>query len=83
LRVISAGIARIRHGNLAVPVRVRATDGHQELAVEFQKMQEELRRMIEADRARIAEAITALEANSPDLKAALEALKHTCTQYHL
>jgi hypothetical protein len=39
--------------------------------------------MIEADRARIAEAITALEANSPDLKAALEALKHTCTQYHL
>ncbi|MDD5305083.1 MAG: hypothetical protein PHS14_18445, partial [Elusimicrobia bacterium] len=57
LRVISAGIARIRHGNLAVPVRVRTTDAHQEFAREFQLMQDELRKMIAEDRAHVAEAV--------------------------
>lgn len=83
LRVISAGIARVRHGNLAVPVRVRTTDAHQELAAEFQGMQDELKKMIEADRARVAAAVAHLEAASPDVDAALTELKQACTQYHL
>lgn len=93
LRVIAAGIARVRHGNLAVPVRVRLTDAHQELAGEFQRMQEELRRMIESDRARVAEAAARVEAAMkaldegadarPDLDKALSELRRACSQYHL
>lgn len=83
LRVISAGIARVRHGNLAVPIRVRTTDAHQELAGEFQKMQDELKTMLQADRARVTAAIAALEKGDPDVKKALSELKHACTQYHL
>jgi nitrogen fixation/metabolism regulation signal transduction histidine kinase len=93
LRVISAGAARIRHGNLAVPVRVRVTDAHQEFTAEFQKMQDELRKMIEADRVRIASAVASLESaekaleedGDPDesIAKALHELKHACTQYHL
>jgi nitrogen fixation/metabolism regulation signal transduction histidine kinase len=83
LRVISAGIARVRHGNLAVAVRVRTTDAHQELAAEFQGMQEELKKTIEADRARIAAAVSLLEGSQPDIPAALDQLKQTCTQFHV
>jgi nitrogen fixation/metabolism regulation signal transduction histidine kinase len=83
LRVISAGIARIRHGNLAVSVRVRETDTHQDLAAEFQKMQEELRKMVAADRARIAAAVASLEAEPADVDKALDELKQACTHYHL
>lgn len=83
LRVISAGIARVRHGNLAVPVRVRTTDAHQELAAEFQKMQEELAKMIAADRARVAAAVAHLENEDPDVSKALDELKNACAQYHL
>ena len=83
LRVLSAGIARVRHGNLAVPVRVRTTDAHQELAAEFQKMQDALKEMIAADRARVAAAVAALETDEPDVSKALDELKTACTQYHL
>lgn len=83
LRVLSAGIARARHGNLAVPVRVRTTDAHQELAAEFQKMQEELSKMIASDRARVSAAVEALEADKPDVGRALDELKHACKSYHL
>ena len=83
LRVISAGIARVRHGNLAVPVRVRTTDSHQELATEFQGMQEELKKALESDRAHITMAITALEQSEPDTAKALVELKKSFTQYHL
>ena len=83
LRITAAGIARVRHGNLAVAVRVRTTDAHQELAAEFQGMQEELKKMIEADRARIAAAVSHLEGSQPDVAAALDQLKQTCSQYHL
>lgn len=83
LRVISAGIARVRHGNLAVPVRIRTTDAHQELAAEFQGMQDELKKMIEADRARVAAAVAHLEAAPPNVDAALDELKQACSQYHL
>lgn len=88
LRVISAGIARIRHGNLAVPVRVRTTDAHQEFAREFQLMQDELRKMIEADREHVAEAIALLEEiekdkPSDEISKALDHLRLTCAKYHL
>jgi nitrogen fixation/metabolism regulation signal transduction histidine kinase len=83
LRVISAGISRVRHGNLAVPVRVRDTDAHQEFAAEFQKMQEELSKTIAADRAHVAAAVAALEADPADVDAALGELKKACTHYHL
>jgi nitrogen fixation/metabolism regulation signal transduction histidine kinase len=83
LRVISSGIARVRHGNLAVPVRVRLTDAHQDFAAEFQKMQEELGKMIAADRAHVAKAIASLESDPADVDAALDELKKACTHYHL
>jgi nitrogen fixation/metabolism regulation signal transduction histidine kinase len=83
LRVISAGIARVRHGNLAVPVRVRLTDAHQELAAEFQKMQEELAKMIADDRAHVAAAVASLEAEPADVDKALDELKQACSRYHL
>ena len=93
LRVIAAGVARVRHGNLALPVRVRSTDAHQDLAAEFQKMQDELRRMISADRARVAAAVALLQAAEKALEEgreaddeiaqALEELRHACTQYHI
>jgi nitrogen fixation/metabolism regulation signal transduction histidine kinase len=89
LRVISAGIARMRHGNLAVPVRIRTTDAHQEFAREFQLMQDELRKMIASDRTHVAEAVTLLEAaekSSPadeNISKALDHLRQTCSKYHI
>lgn len=88
LRVISAGIGRIRHGNLAVPVRVRTTDAHQEFAREFQLMQDELRKMVAADRAHVAEAVVLLESMekekpSDDISKALDHLRQVCSKYHL
>jgi nitrogen fixation/metabolism regulation signal transduction histidine kinase len=92
LRVLSAGIARVRHGNLGVAVRVRDTDAHQELAKEFQGLQDDLRKMIEADRARVAEAVVELQAAEKTLhegrarehvEKALSHLRQACAQYHL
>ena len=93
LRVISAAAARIRHGNLSVPVCVRTTDAHQDFAREFQLMQEDLRKMIEADRAHVSEAATLLEAAEKILPEgheakdaiakALDELRRTCVKYHL
>lgn len=91
LRVVAAGLARIRHGNLAVPVRIRSTDAHQELAQEFQDMQDALRKMIESDRARLTEAAAELETVEKSLSGAardrvakaLSHIRHACTQYHL
>lgn len=88
LRVISAGIARVRHGNLAVPVRVRTTDAHQEFAREFQHMQDELRKMVAADRAHVAEAVALLETSekerpTDEIAKALDHLRQVCVKYHL
>ncbi len=83
LRVIAAGVARVRHGNLAVPVRVRATDAHQQFAAEFQKMQEDLAKMIAADRAHIAAAVASLENEPIDVDKALTELKRACAHYNL
>lgn len=91
LRVLSAGIARVRHGNLAMPVRVRETDAHQELVREFSLMQDELRRRVAEDRALVAEAVERLEAAEDSLSGparsevgkALDALRKACARYHL
>ncbi len=88
LRVISAGIARVRRGNLAVAVRVRTSDTHQEFVREFQLMQDELRAMISSDRAHVAEAVAMLEAimkekPSAGISAALDCLRRACVRYHL
>ncbi|MEK7390070.1 MAG: hypothetical protein AAB036_10270 [Elusimicrobiota bacterium] len=93
LRVISAGIARVRHGNLSVPVRVRMTDAHQNLAREFQLMQDDLRRLIASDRDRVNEAASLLEEAEKALPSgheakdaigkALDQLRHACVKYHL
>ncbi len=93
LRVISAAVGRIRNGNLSVPVRVRTTDAHQDFARQFQHMQEDLRKMVEADRARVAEATLLLEAVEKTLPAdhearheivqAIDYLRQTGTKYHL
>ena len=93
LRVISGGVARMRHGNFAVPVRIRLTDAHQEFAREYQEMQEELRKLLHADRTRVHEAKAHLEAAEKafaengdargEVAKALEELRHTCTKYHL
>jgi len=88
LRVISAGVSRLRHGNFAVAVRVRTTDAHQDFAREFQLMQDELRKMISADRAHVAEAVALLESlekekPSEEVSRALDHLRQACTKYHL
>lgn len=88
LRVISAGIARMRHGNLAVAVRIRTTDAHQEFAHEFQLMQEELRKMIADDRTHVAEAVALLEMiekdkPSDEIAKALDHLRLACVKYHI
>lgn len=91
LRVISAGIARVRHGNLGVAVRVRDTDAHQDLAKEFQLMQDGLRDMIAADRGHIANAQAHLEKaaahahgeTKDELEKAQAELKKACAKYHL
>ena len=91
LRVLSAGIARVRHGNLAMPVRVRETDAHRELVREFSLMQDELRKTITEDRERIASALTHLESVADSLHGAaktrtdkaLDALRKACASYHL
>lgn len=61
LRVLSAGFSRMRQGNLSMPVRVRATDTHQDLIKEFVDTQERLRGMLEADRKRLGELVERLE----------------------
>ena len=70
LRVLSAAMARVRNGNLAVPVRIRKLDTHQDLVKEFAAMQDALRQLVEADRAQ-AEALAKKleEAGRKDLAA--------------
>jgi len=78
LRVLSAGINRIKHGNLSVPVRIRMTDTHQELAKEFAQMQDGLRKLIGKDRAKAEELAKRLHHLAPkvhgDAHAELESI---------
>lgn len=91
LRVLSAGMNRLKHGNFSVPTKVRATDTHQELVKEFAQMQDGLRGMLQEDKDRLIKAINALtdaaaKAHGDEarqLHAAIDALKHVGAKYHL
>lgn len=91
LRVLSAGMSRVKHGNLSVPTKVRATDTHQELVKEFAQMQDGLRHMLAEDRERLNKAIAALSAaadkahgdDAKRLHAAVDDLKVVANRYHL
>lgn len=93
LRVLSAGILRLRHGNLSVPVRVRKLDMHQELIAEFVLMQEHLRGSLAADRTRLVGAAGRLRAlaakpsekqeNREELESLAAELKAVSSQYQL
>ena len=67
LRVLSAAVARIGRGNLAVPVRIRKHDTHQDLVNELAQMQERLRERLGTD-------LRSLQSSADRLKAALPEL---------
>jgi nitrogen fixation/metabolism regulation signal transduction histidine kinase len=92
LRVISAAMSRLRHGNFSVGARIRDTDTHQELVKEFAQMQDGLRAMLQDDRDRLTKAIDRLEAAAAqtsdeaaarELRGAASDLKHVGAKYHL
>ncbi len=93
LRVLSAAMHRIRQNNLAVPVRIRQTDSHQELVREFSEMQDHLRDRLGGDHKKIGlalekieEAAQRLPQNDPakaDLSSASDLLKEIPNQYRL
>lgn len=91
LRVLSAGMSRLKHGNFSVPTKIRVTDTHQELVKEFAQMQDGLRHMLQEDRERLAKAAERLHAaaghaagdQSRELKAVADELKAVSTRYHL
>lgn len=68
LRVLSAAVARIGHGNFSVPVRIRKYDTHQDLVHDFAQAQEKLRERLAAD-------LAALRAAGQRLQADLEGQK--------
>lgn len=86
LRVLSAAFGRLRHGNLSVPVRVRATDTHQELVKEFAQTQERLKDLLAADRRRLEELAARLERGGctpKDLEAAARELRGVLSEFQL
>lgn len=91
LRVLSAGMNRLKHGNFSVPTKIRSTDTHQDLVKEFAQMQEGLRHMLQDDKARLDKAVAALTAaaskahgdEAKQLHAAIDDLKHIGSRYHL
>ena len=92
LRVLSAGMARLRQGNFSVSTRIRVTDTHQDLVKEFAQMQDGLRGLLQEDRDRLTRAIDRLEAasaqasNDADRRSLQEVandLKTIGARYHL
>lgn len=92
LRVLSAGMSRLKHGNLTTGAKIRATDTHQELVKEFAQMQDGLRELLVEDRHRLDKAVARLEAASaqaPDdasrreLRSVVDELKHVGQKFHL
>ncbi|MBI5240278.1 MAG: hypothetical protein HY926_07375 [Elusimicrobia bacterium] len=67
LRVLSAAMGRIGHGNLSVPVRVRKYDTHQDLVHDFAQAQERLRERLSADLRGLHSAAELLKAALPEL----------------
>jgi nitrogen fixation/metabolism regulation signal transduction histidine kinase len=92
LRVLSAGIGRLRQGNFSVPTRIRVTDTHQDLIREFSQMQDNLRGFLADDLARLRQAADKLQELSGkpssdetrrDLRQLAEDLKSIGTRYQL
>jgi nitrogen fixation/metabolism regulation signal transduction histidine kinase len=91
LRVLSAGMSRLKHGNFSVPTKIRTTDTHQDLIKEFAQMQDHLRGMLQEDRDRLAKAIDQLAAAASQaggdegrqIQAVADELKAIGTRYHL
>jgi len=75
LRVLSAAVARIGHGNLSVPVSIRKYDTHQDLVHDFAHAQEKLRERLGAD-------LRSLNSAAERLKAALPVLDHEQEALH-
>ena len=73
LRVLSAAVTRIGHGNLSVPVRIRNFDTHQDIVHDFAQAQERLRERLGADLRGLHSAGARLQAALPELSDAQEA----------
>ena len=91
LRVLSAAVLRLRHGNFTVSARVRDTDTLQETIREFTQMQDELRAWLAEDRHK-AEALAhkleslshaASDAHKRELHAAANEAKALLKRFHL
>lgn len=93
LRVLSAAFSRLGHGNLSVPLRVRATDTHQDLVREFSHTQERLRGIIEKDRKRLealslkvqelSEKLPKSHAAQEELESISRQLRTVCSEFQL
>ncbi|MDD5627498.1 MAG: hypothetical protein PHU21_00420 [Elusimicrobia bacterium] len=78
LRVLSAAMTRIGHGNLSVPVRIRKMDTHQDLVGDFAQAQERLRQRLDEDLRGLRSAAQGLQAALPELDGKPEAKR--CAQ---
>jgi nitrogen fixation/metabolism regulation signal transduction histidine kinase len=91
LRVLSAGMQRLKQGNFSVPVRIRRMDTHQDLVGEFAAMQGALRNMLEADRKAAADAAQQLrriaatlpQAEAASLEKTAASLKRLSSNYQI
>ncbi len=52
LRVLAAAFERLGEGRFGAPVRLRAGDAHKELAAEFSRMEQGLKKLIDQERSR-------------------------------
>lgn len=66
LRVLSAGMQRLRHGNLSVAIRIRKSDTHQDLISEFGQMQAHLHELLSEDRKRVEALLKRLDTLSEE-----------------
>jgi methyl-accepting chemotaxis protein len=89
LRVLSAAMTRIGHGNLSVPVRIRKLDTHQDLVGEFALAQERLRDRLGADLRSLQSAAARLKAALPkspenqETQAVITELESIASHYQL
>lgn len=93
LRVLSAGMHRLRGGNFTVPVGIRNTDCLADVVEEFSLMQQDLKKRLAADRhraetlgRRLEEILEALPKNNPErpaLETVSQELKKLCADYQL
>ena len=93
LRVLSAGILRLKRLDFSAPVRVRKLDMHQDLIAEFAEMQAQLKGALESDRKKLEAASGRLRAlaaqasekkeNREELESLAAELKTLSSRYQL